>query len=273
MQNISYKHHNSENYAIKNINLQIGRGEFITVIGHNGCGKSTFAKHINGLLKPTEGNVFINGINTKEDSKNLKIKQTVGMIFQNPDNQIVASTVEEEIAFGLENICMPSCEMPIKIRSALQSVGLCGFENRNTCFLSGGQKQRLAIASVLAMNPEILVLDEPTSMLDPEGKKNVMDAVASLNAKGLTIVMITHSMREALTSQRTLVMNKGEFVMSGKSENIFSDINFIKSHKEMVTDSTDILYFLKNRGYDVSLKAFDEKSCANEIIKLLELSK
>ncbi len=257
--------------AFKNINLSINQGEFIALLGPNGCGKSTLAKHFNGLLLPTYGDVFVNGINTKNEEKYFDLKQKVGMIFQNPDNQIVASVVEEEIAFGLENIAIERNEMKKRIKESLKIVGLPGFEKKAIYSLSGGQKQLLAIASVLAMKPEILVLDEPTSMLSPESRKGIINVILNLNKKdNMTILLVTHFIEEALLADKAIIMDSGEIVSYAKPEEIFSDAEFIKSKNFNLLESTQILYFLKENGYDVSLKVFDDEPCANEIIKLLE---
>ena len=241
------------------------------MLGSNGCGKSTLAKHFNGLLIPTRGDVFIDGVNTKDEKKYFDIKKKVGMIFQNPDNQIVTSVVEEEIAFGLENLETEYNEMHKRIKESLASIGMSGFEKKATYSLSGGQKQLLAIASVLAMKPEIIVLDEPTSMLDPEGRKNIIDTIINLNKKyNITLLLITHSVEEALLADKVIIMGKGKIEAYAPPKEIFSDINFIKSENFNVLESTQILYFLKQNEYDVSLKAFSNIDCANEIIKLLE---
>lgn len=238
-------------------------------MGPNGCGKSTLAKHINGLLLPTFGDVYINGINTKNEKHFMDIKKMAGMVFQNPDNQIVASTVEEEVAFGIENLCFSPENMECVIRKALKAVGLENLEKKGTYSLSGGQKQRLAIASILAMNPKIIVLDEPTSMLDPEGKKSVLRILKKLNkSQNITIILITHYIDEALESDKTIIMENGEIKIYGDPKDIFSDFQKIRSGSFLPLDTTDILFFLKENGYNVSLKAFDATSCADEIIKI-----
>ncbi len=239
-------------------------------MGSNGCGKSTLAKHFNGLLTPSYGDVFVDGINTKDEKNYFEIKKKVGMVFQNPEFQMITSTVEEEIAFGLENLCVPSCEMNSIIENVLTCVELDGMQKTPTHFLSGGQKQRLAIASVIAMNPEMIVLDEPTSMLEPSGRKAVMKIIKNLHTKGVTILLITHSISEALQSDRVIFMNKGHVEFQGNPKDIFSDIQFIENHKHQIPESTQILYYLKNCGYEVNLKSFASKECSNEIIKLLE---
>lgn len=239
-------------------------------MGPNGSGKSTLAKHINGLLTPTTGDIYINKINTKDERYSTALKRMVGMVFQNPDNQMVASTVEEEIAFGLENLCFSPKQMREIIRETLKKVGMEGFEEKPVYSLSGGQKQRLAIAAVIAMNPKIIVLDEPTSMLDPEGKKDVLNLLKELNkSQNITIILITHYIEEALTSDKTIIMENNKISNFANPRDIFSDYENIKTNKFIPLDTTDILFFLKSKGYDVSLKAFDPPSCAKEIIKLM----
>lgn len=243
-------------------------------MGPNGCGKSTLAKLINGLFIPTIGDVYINGINTKDETYSTDLKKSVGMVFQNPDNQMVASTVEEEIAFGLENLCFSPKDMQKIISESLKKVDMEGFEEKAIYSLSGGQKQRLAIASVLAMNPEIIVLDEPTSMLDPEGRKSVLKVLKQLNeSQNITIILITHHIEEALESDKTIIMKDSQITDFESPQDIFSNPRTINNETFIPLDTTNILFFLKSKGYDVSLKAFDAESCASEIIKVIKQEK
>lgn len=261
-------------YILKNITLNIKKGEFVSVMGANGCGKSTLAKHFNGLLLPSQGDVIICGKNTKNDKDNLEIKKNVGMIFQNPESQIVACTVEEEIAFGMENLCFPREKMKKNIKKVLQDVNLTDYEKASTYFLSGGEKQRLAIASVLAMEPKILVLDEPTSMLDNKSKGQIFDLILKLNKeKGITVVLITHFINEAVCSDRTVIMNDGSVAAFGNTENIISNVNLLKNNNLVPPESACVLDFLKNKGYKVDLKTFGNESCAKQILKILRSTK
>ena len=266
LKNVSYESNGRK--ILKNINFEIDKGDFISIVGPNGSGKSTLAKHLNGILIPSCGDVIVDGENTKNEENLFEIRRKIGMIFQNPDNQIIASTAEEEIAFGLENLCVPACKMKEKINNALKVVGLSGFEKSLTHTLSGGQKQRLNIASVYAMMPEMIVFDEPTSMLDPEGRKAILRLIKNLNeSEGITVILITHFMNEALLSDKTILIENGEIKKIAKPEEIFSNESCTKFISP--TQSSEILFFLKNLGFDVSLKAFSEEQCANEIIKIL----
>ena len=267
-QNVNF---NSENKTtiLKNINLCINKGEFISIVGLNGCGKSTLAKMFNGILLPSSGEVLIDKINTKDIGSLHIIRKKVGIVFQNPENQIIASTVEEEIAFGLENLCVPSYEMESKIKEVLKIVGMEGFEKKSVFSLSGGQKQRLNIASILAMNPEIIVLDEPTSMLDPLGRDSVMQLLVKFNSQyNTTIVLITHFMEEAIKSDKVIFMDSGQIKDINPPKLMFSQRKILEYVFPM--QSSEILFFLKDIGYDISTSAFQTSECTNEIIKVLE---
>ena len=268
--NVSYQKPLSK-HILKNINLNIKKGEFITIIGTNGSGKSTLAKHFNGLLIPSEGEVIINGKNTKSETENFEIKKNVGMIFQNPDNQIVACTVEEEIAFGMENLCFSHEKMEKNMHQALQDVKLKGYEKSLTNSLSGGEKQRLTIASVLAMEPKVLVLDEPTSMLDNESKKQILNIILKLNKeKNITVILITHFIQETFYADKTAIMNSGSIVAFDTTKNILSNVNLLKKNKLLPPESICLLNFLKNKGYNVDLNECSNKACAEQIIEILE---
>ena len=234
----------NENPILQNINLCIEKGEFISVVGLNGCGKSTLAKMINGILLPSKGEVFIDEINTSDISSLHKIRKKVGMVFQNPDNQIIESTVEEEIAFGLENLCVPSHEMSSKIQEVLKIVGLEGFEKKSVFSLSGGQKQRLNIASVLAMNPEIIVLDEPTSMLDPVSRDSIIRLLIKFNSeRNTTIILITHFMEEAILSDKVVFMDKGHIKYINTPQLTFSEKKIL--YYVFPMQSSEMLFFIR----------------------------
>ncbi len=272
LNHVSYNIKNSKTLILDDINLNIKQGEFIAVVGKNGSGKSTFAKLLNGILKPTFGNVTINSMNTLDESFSYEIKSTVGMVFQNPDNQIISGTVEEEIAFGLENLCVPQEKMELKIKKSLETVGLNGFEKKSISELSGGQKQCLNIASTISMNPKVIVFDEPTSMIDPQGRKNILNLIKNINKKyRTTIILITHFMEEALAANRILVLEKGILTEEKNPLEFFSNNSFTKCIKPM--QSAEILLFLKNLGYDVFMKSFTSHDCAEEIIRILERKK
>ena len=216
-------------YAIRDVSVQIKRGEFVAVIGTNGSGKSTFAKHLNALLLPTEGDVLVDGISVRDEARVWDIRSRVGMVFQNPDNQIVAAVVEEDVAFGPENLGVPREQLQERVDAALAAVDMTAYRKHAPHMLSGGQKQRVAIAGVLAMQPECIVLDEPTAMLDPRGREEVMHTVQALHDKrGMTVVYITHFMEEAAQADRILVMIKGELVMDGTPREVFADVDRLK---------------------------------------------
>ncbi len=238
--------------ALEDINVEIEKGEFMAVLGHNGSGKSTFAKHLNALVTPSEGTVWIDGMDTKDDELVWNIRQNTGMVFQNPDNQLVATVVEEDIAFGPENLGMESSEIRRRVDEALKMVGMDGFQKDTPSKLSGGQKQRIAIAGILAMKPQCIVLDEPTAMLDPHGRKEVMDTIHRLNKEnGITIILITHYMNEAATADRIYVIDDGKLVMQGKSKEIFSQVEKLKSYGLDVPQVTETAYNLRKMGIDI----------------------
>ena len=211
--------------AINNLNIDITQGDFVAVLGHNGSGKSTFAKHLNGILLPTEGTVFISDLNTANDETLLDLRKMVGMVFQNPDNQIIGNVVEEDVAFGPENIGIPTDEMWKRVDAALEAVGMTAYRYKSPNKLSGGQKQRVAIAGIMAMKPKCIVLDEPTAMLDPNGRKEVIKTVLELNKKeNITVILITHYMEEVIEADRVIVMDEGKIVMDGTPKEVFSHV-------------------------------------------------
>ncbi|MCG1011476.1 energy-coupling factor transporter ATPase [Tepidanaerobacter sp. GT38] len=242
---VYYQYSASGDLALSNINLTIKPGEFVAIIGPNGSGKSTLAKLFNGLFLPTKGNIFVDGLNTKDEANIWKIRQKAGMVFQNPDNQIVATIVEEDVAFGPENLGIPPKEIRQRIDEALRTVELTEFANKAPHLLSGGQKQRVAIAGILAMKPDCIILDEPTAMLDPVGRKEVISTVQKLNRQeGKTVILITHFMQEAVCADRVLVMEKGKIVMEGKPSEIFSQVEELKKHGLDVPQVTELAYLL-----------------------------
>lgn len=238
--------------ALENISLDIEKGDFIAVLGHNGSGKSTFAKHLNALLTPSEGTIWVDGINTKNDELVWNIRQNTGMVFQNPDNQLVATVVEEDIAFGPENLGVEPAEIRRRVDEALQMVGMDGYQKNTPSKLSGGQKQRIAIAGILAMRPQCIVLDEPTAMLDPIGRRDVMDTIHKLNKEnGITIILITHYMDEAVSADKVYVIDDGRIVMHGIPKEIFSQVEKMKAYGLDVPQVTETAYNLRKLGIDI----------------------
>lgn len=238
--------------AINDVTIDVEEGQFIAILGHNGSGKSSLAKHINALLMPTEGAIWVDGIDTKDNQRIWDIRQTAGMVFQNPDNQIVATMVEEDVAFGPENMSVPTAEIWRRVDRALGAVGMTKFRHKSPLKLSGGQKQRVAIAGIIAMEPKCIVLDEPTAMLDPVGRKEVLHTLHQLNEeKKITIILITHHMNEALNADKIFVMNQGKLVMQGVPKDIFSDVEEIKRYGLEVPQVTELGYMLKKSGLNM----------------------
>lgn len=235
--------------ALDGVNVRIKKGDFVAILGHNGSGKSTFAKHINALLYPTEGTVWVDGIDTSDKSKTLEVRQRAGMVFQNPDNQIIATVVEEDVGFGPENLGVPTEEIWTRVANALDAVGMSAFRTHSPNKLSGGQKQRVAIAGIIAMKPKCIVLDEPTAMLDPSGRKEVLETIRELNrTEGITIIMITHYMTEVVNADRVFVMDKGKVVMEGSPREIFSRVEELRACSLEVPQVTELAYELKKEG-------------------------
>lgn len=235
--------------AVDNINLDIKAGEFIAILGHNGSGKSTLAKHMNAIFSPTEGTVWVDGMDTADEEKIWEIRQTAGMVFQNPDNQIIGQVVEEDVGFGPENIGVPTKEIRERVEESLKAVGMYEFRKYSPNKLSGGQKQRVSIAGVLAMHPKCIVLDEPTAMLDPNGRKEVIRAVRALNeVEGVTVILITHYMEEIIHADRVFVMDQGKIAMQGTPREIFSQVEKLKDLRLDVPQVTLVSYELQKRG-------------------------
>ena len=257
--------------ALEDVSLSIEKGSFVVVLGHNGSGKSTLAKHMNAVLLPSGGAVYVEGMDTKKEELLLEIRRRVGMVFQNPDNQIVANVVEEDVAFAPENLGVPSEEIRRRVDDALAAVGMSEFTRHAPHLLSGGQKQRVAIAGVIAMAPECIVLDEATAMLDPAGRREVLSAIRALNReRNITVVLITHHMDEAMDADRLIVMNDGKLVMNGTPAEVFTQVDALRAMGLAAPDTVELLYGLRQSGMDVPLDALTVDACADAICKALQ---
>ena len=264
-----YEGGDAEIAAVRGVDLSIEEGEFLAIVGPNGSGKSTLAKHFNGLLLPSRGQVWVAGHQLTEEAT-WEARQRVGMVFQNPDNQMVATTVEEDVAFGPENLGVPSAEIGARVRESLKTVGMEGMETRAPHHLSGGQKQRVAIAGVLAMHSRVVVLDEPTAMLDPSGRAEVLATITDLNRRrGITVVLITHFMSEAMLANRVLVMDEGKVVMEGKPREVFSQAGRLRRHGLDLPQITQLAEVLRRKGLDVSLEMLDVDEMVDALCPLL----
>lgn len=258
---------------LKNINLDISEGEFIAVLGKNGSGKSTLAKHFNGILLPSEGTVLVNGIDTKNEDKLCEIRQTVGMVFQNPDNQIISAVVEEDVAFGPENLGLVRAEILKRVENALKAVGIYNLRKHSTDMLSGGQKQRVAIAGVLAMLPKCIILDEPTSMLDPKGRKEVINTLVKLNKEnGTTIILITHNTDELIHADRVIAIESGSIFKDTTLKEILLNTKYAEALGLNSLQCLDLIYKLKGKGIDIPV-TIDENECTNNLVKIIEEGK
>ena len=256
--------------VLDGVDLQIEEGTFVAVLGHNGSGKSTLAKHMNAILLPSGGKVYVNGMDTADEDKLLAIRRTVGMVFQNPDNQIVANVVEEDVAFAPENLGVEPSEIRRRVDDALKAVGMYEYREHAPHLLSGGQKQRVAIAGVIAMQPRCIVLDEPTAMLDPIGRAEVLKTIKQLNrTSGVTVVLITHHMDEAAQADRLVVMSKGKVIADGAPRAVFQQVEELKAVGLTVPETTELLWELRKAGLDVSLDALSDEACAQELYQLL----
>ena len=255
--------------ALDHIDLDIQPGQFIAILGHNGSGKSTLAKHINALLAPTEGSLWVDGKDVTQEENILPVRKTAGMVFQNPDNQIIASVVEEDVGFGPENIGVPTDEIWQRVEESLKSVGMLQYRHHSPNKLSGGQKQRVAIAGVMAMEPKCIVLDEPTAMLDPNGRKEVLHAAHELNRKkGVTILLITHYMEEVVDADYVYVMDKGHVVMQGTPREIFSQVGTLKEHRLDVPQITLLADLLRQSGLDIPVGVLTREELVDAIMKI-----
>ena len=254
--------------ALRGVSVTIEKGSFTVVLGHNGSGKSTFAKHLNAVLLPCGGAVYVEGMDTRDERMLLEIRRRTGMVFQNPDNQIVANVVEEDVAFGPENLGVPTAEIRRRVDDALAAVGMEQFARHAPHLLSGGQKQRIAIAGILAMEPECIVLDEATAMLDPAGRREVIDTVRRLNReRGITVVLITHHMAEAESADRVIVMNDGQVAMDGAPHDVFAQVDRLHELGLAAPDTVELLHLLREAGMDVPLTGLTVDECADTICR------
>ena len=256
--------------VLKGIDLTVKEGEFVAVLGHNGSGKSTLAKHLNAILLPTKGKVIVDGIDTADESRIFDLRRRAGMVFQNPDNQVVSTRVEEDVAFALENLGVPYEEMRRRVDEALKSVNMYEYRLHSPAQLSGGQKQRVAIAGIIAMQPKCIIMDEPTAMLDPSGRKEVMATVKRMNREqGITVMLITHYMDEAAQSDRVVVIDKGRLIMDDKPEKVFAQVERMKEIGLDVPQVTELAWELKKAGYDISPEIITEDQCVESLLRLI----
>ena len=257
--------------VFEDMNLTIQEGSFVAILGTNGCGKSTLAKHFNSILLPTGGKVYVCGIDTANEDRIMTVRHNVGMVFQNPDNQIVANVVEEDVAFGPENLGIAAPEIRHRVDNALKQVGMYEYREHAPHLLSGGQKQRIAIAGIIAMEPKCIVLDEPTAMLDPRGRKEVIDTVSRLNReKGITVVLITHHMDEAAKADRVVVLNKGKVAADGTPKEVFSQVELLHSIGLASPETVELCWELKRQGFDLPLDALEPEQCAQALYSLVK---
>ncbi|MBQ4100198.1 MAG: energy-coupling factor transporter ATPase [Oscillospiraceae bacterium] len=271
----SYSDDTDQSQVVLNgVNIDIEKGKFIAVLGHNGSGKSTLAKHFNSVLVPTEGKVFVYDMDTADDDKVYDIRQKVGMVFQNPDNQIVATIVEEDVAFALENLGVAPAEIRERVDNALKSVNMYEFKNHSPHQLSGGQKQRIAIAGIIAMRPDCVVLDEPTAMLDPRGRKEVINTIRQLNSEfNIAVVLITHYMDEAAKADRVVVIDGGKVLLDGTPKQVFANVETLKKVGLDVPQATELAFMLKNAGIDIKTDVLNKYEAIDELQRLLEVAR
>ncbi|MBP3209521.1 MAG: energy-coupling factor transporter ATPase [Oscillospiraceae bacterium] len=268
--NVHFKYPGSEKETLRGISLSIEEGTFVAVLGRNGSGKSSLAKHMNAILLPSSGKVTVCGMDTADEDRILDIRRNVGMVFQNPDNQIVANVVEDDVAFAPENLGVPSDQIRRRVDDALTLVDMFNFKTHAPHLLSGGQKQRVAIAGVLAMRPKIIVLDEPTAMLDPQGRRDVISTVTALcRENGMTVILITHHMDECVNADRVIVMADGSVMKDGTPQSVFSDVDTMEKHGLSAPETVKILYDLNRSGYSFSLTTLDVQTCAEKIAEAL----
>ena len=270
-ENVSFRYGEEKDslLALKNVSLEIEKGQFVAILGHNGSGKSTLAKHFNAVLTPTEGKITVNGIDTADEERVFELRREVGMVFQNPDNQIVATIVEEDVAFAPENLGVEPSEIRKRVDDALEAVSMSKYKKHQPHKLSGGQKQRVAIAGVLAMGPECIVLDEPTAMLDPKGRADVVKTVKKLNEQGVTVVFITHYMDEAAQAKRVVVIDEGEVLIDGTPHYVFQNAGLLTSVGLDVPQSTSLMFLLRRYGLQVPLAVLTEEECISVLSDIL----
>lgn len=275
VQNVTFKYDEqrdpiNDKLVLDDISFEVSKGAFVAVLGHNGSGKSTIAKHLNAMLAPQSGKVFIDGLDTSDESLTYDIRRKVGLVLQNPDNQLVASIVEEDVAFGPENLGIPSDEIRERVDESLKAVDMYEHRLKAPYKLSGGQKQRVAIAGIIAMKPDCIVLDEPTAMLDPKGRAEVLDTIMKLNREnGITIVMITHYMEEAVLADRVFVMDNGRMLTEGTPEEVFSKVELMKKHRLDVPQATELCYKLRACGVDIDKLPLTEEECTSLLKEVL----
>ena len=258
--------------VFKDLNLSVEKGSFVAVLGGNGCGKSTLAKHFNAILLPCGGKIYAFGMDTSDPEKLIAIRRTVGMVFQNPDNQIVANVVEEDVAFGPENLSISSPEIRKRVDQALKQVGMYEYREHAPHLLSGGQKQRVAIAGIIAMEPSCIVLDEPTAMLDPRGRREVMQTISRLNQeKGITVVLITHHMDEAAQADRVIVLHQGQVAADGTPKQVFSQVELLHSIGLAAPETVELCYTLNKLGYDMPLDRLNAEECAQILYEKIKI--
>ncbi len=261
----------SDKYVLNGINLNIDKGEFVAIVGHNGSGKSTLAKHLNSIYLPTTGDVLIDGMNTKDDNKLFAIRKKVGLVLQNPDNQIVAGVVEDDVAFGCENLGIHPREIRKRVYEALEAVDMYEYRKSSPDKLSGGQKQRIAIAGIIAMQPECIVLDEPTAMLDPQGREEVMSTIQKLNREqNITVILITHYMEEAVLADRVIVLDLGTVFFDGTPREVFAQVEPLKKRRLDVPQATELVHYLKGCGYPLPDCVLNEEECVQALLKILK---
>ena len=270
-EHLTFTYPGEERPTLGDLSLEIARGSFVAVLGHNGSGKSTLAKHFNAILLPTGGKVYVDGMDTSDENNLLSVRATVGMVFQNPDNQIVANVVEDDVAFAPENLGVPPQEIRARVDAALKQVGMYDFRLHAPHLLSGGQKQRVAIAGVIAMQPKCIVLDEPTAMLDPAGRREVIDTATKLCCEqGITVVLITHHMEECIGADRVIVLSNGAVVADGAPKQVFSQVDLLKKEGLTAPVTVRLLHALREQGMDVPLDALTVSDCADAVAAALK---